>query len=309
MRFASEDQSRHIRVLIVEDDVVQRELLRSALSRRGYEIGMASDGLSAIWQMREGSYDLALIDYELPEIDGLAAARLIQDLMGEACPKLIALTATPDVLAVRDVITGGTFEEIIAKSNMAMLMSRLERHLNCIPDTASRRAFEDALLLKNWTDYDADPRRLQGQPDKPLPPRILIVEDDHLQQHIIRSALETRGYIVETVADGLQAVRMIRGGIYDLVLVDYRLPELDGLAAARLILNLMNEDIRPPMIALTSLPGHLIDRQEEIERTFDCVIPKSSGLPILLAAVDWHLRSAPHSMTRRATESLRSPQD
>ncbi len=309
MRFASEERPRAARILVVEDDVVQRELLRSALSRQGYEIGTAADGLSAIWEMREGNYDLALIDYGLPEIDGLAAARLIQDLMGTACPRLIALTATPECLAARDLISGGTFTEIIAKSNMATLMSCLERHLDCVPDDATRRASEDALLLKTWTDYDADPRRTKGQRGEPLAPRILVVEDDHLQQHIVRSALETRGYIVETVSDGLQAVRMIRDGIYDLVLVDYRLPELDGLAAARLILNLMSEDVRPPMIALTSSPRHLIDRQEETGRAFDGIIPKSSGLPMLLDAVDRHLRSAPHSMTRRAAEGLRSPLD
>jgi DNA-binding response OmpR family regulator len=135
-----------------------------------------------------------------------------------------------------------------------------------------------------------------------MPPYILLVEDDAPQQHMLRTALESNGYMVETASDGMQAVRMIRRGAYDLALIDYLLPEIDGLAAARLILDLMSEGVRPQMIALTGVPAELSVRQDGPGSSFDEVVAKSSGLTAVLAAVDRHLRSAPNSATRHAAE-------
>jgi CheY-like chemotaxis protein len=89
------------RVLIVEDDDVQQAVLRSALVQCGYEVEVASDGLSAVHMARAGGFDLALIDYHLPEIDGLASARLLRALMTEKeQPKLIAVTVDPEGLSL-----------------------------------------------------------------------------------------------------------------------------------------------------------------------------------------------------------------
>ena len=62
-----------------------------------------------------------------------------------------------------------------------------------------------------------------------MQPHILIVEDDDIQQSVLRSVLETRGVEVDVVSDGPGAVTRIRDNTYDLVLLDYLLPEIDGL--------------------------------------------------------------------------------
>ncbi len=124
---------------------------------------------------------------------------------------------------------------------------------------------------------------------------------------MLRSALESSGYAVETANNGIEAVRAARTGNFDLVLVDYKLPEIDGLATARLILDLMSEDVRPRILALTSAPDHLNSRQADTGNAFDEIVAKSSGLPALLAIVARHLRSAPNSATRRAAEVLCPP--
>lgn len=296
------------RILVVEDDDLQREVLRSALARQGYEVGTSSDGLDAVWKVREGSYNLVLVDFQIPEIDGLATAKLMRDLKGEAaCPVLIALTAAPDRLTDRDAQSGRAFDEVIAKPlELSDLISSIERHLSTAPDSITLQAAESALLLKIWTEYDGNPDRLDSRDREKMSPRILIVEDDDLQQLILRSALESRGYVVEAVSEGLQAVRMIRDNAYDLVLVDYQLPELDGLAVARLIHDLMPDAMRPRMIALTSAPSHLIGRQKSVGVAFDETVAKSADLAALLATVDRHLHSSPNSATRRTMKAIGS---
>ena len=79
--------------------------------------------------------------------------------------------------------------------------------------------------------------------------RILIVEDDHLQQTVLAAALAADGHVVETCSDGLDAVWRIREGRFDIVLMDYLMPEIDGLATARLIHDLMGKTTRPRLVA------------------------------------------------------------
>mgnify|MGYP000152558393 CR=1 FL=1 len=301
-------QSQPPRILVVEDDDLQQEILRSALTRQGYEVTTASDGLDAVWKVREGSYNLVLVDFQIPEIDGLATARLMRDLKGEAaCPVLIALTAAPDRLTDRDARSGSAFDDVIAKPvELSDLISSIERHLSSAPDSVTLQGAESALLLKIWTEYDGNPDRLNSRDGKNRSPRILIVEDDNLQQLILRSALESRGYVVEAVSEGLQAVRMIRDNVYDLVLIDYQLPELDGLAVARLIQDLMPDAMRPRMVALTSAPSHLIERQKSVGNAFDEIVAKSADLAALLATVDRHLHSSSNSATRQAMKAIGS---
>jgi CheY-like chemotaxis protein len=294
-------------ILIVEDDSVQQAVLKSALASRGYVVEVASDGLDAVRKIREGRYDLALLDYHLPEINGLATATLIRDFMGEAArPVLLALTAFPNDLTDTRKESETAFDGIIAKPiRLPDLISAVEGCLNSASNRTTRQAGQDALLETNWAEYDAASDLPSMWNDRPRPPRILVVEDDDPQQGFLRSALEASGYMVETVSDGIEGVRMIRTGAYDLVLMDYLLPEIDGLAAAQLILDSMNEDVRPQMIGLTGAADQLNGRQVRTGSVFDEVVAKSAGLPALLAVVTRRLRAAPNSATRRAAEVVR----
>ncbi len=299
-------QLRPIRILIVEDDLLQQDLLNSALVSQGYEVEVASDGMGAFWKVRENKYDLVLIDYQLPEIDGLAMARLIHGLMGEvARPALIALTGSPDCLADKEVVPGIAFDHIVSKSvGLGELVSTIRRHLDARPDAAAREEAGSALFLDDWINYDTDPGSDNGQGGQPAPPCVLVVEDDELQQSVLKSAFEGLGFAVEVASDGLQAVRMIREGAFDLAVVDYQLPEMDGLATGRLIVDLLSEDTRPRMIGFTSATSHLAGRLASTGGAFDEIVPKSAGMHTLFATVERHLRLSPRSSTRRAAANV-----
>lgn len=120
-----------------------------------------------------------------------------------------------------------------------------------------------------------------------MQPRILIAEDDTLQGAVLLRALERRGYAAEIVTDGLQAVRLLHTGSYDLALLDYNLPEIDGLAAARILRDALPHARRPYMIAITATAEGLEAKEALIgASSFDAIVSKQSGLPVLLDVID-----------------------
>jgi CheY-like chemotaxis protein len=130
-----------------------------------------------------------------------------------------------------------------------------------------------------------------------MPPRVLIVEDDLLQQEALKSALEKRGYEIETASDGLTAVQKLRTGGYDLALMDYHLPEVDGLQ------DFLVAEERPKLIAFTADSDDLA-RREAAQSVFDAIVPKPAGLPGLLTIIDQHLRSSVARQAVRAVEAI-----
>lgn len=297
---------RPFRILLVEDDPLLRDIFGSTLASQGHEVETASDGLNALWRVREGGYDLVLCDYRLPEINGPAMARLVRDLMDTAArPALIALTGAPASLIDREALPGSAFDEVVAKPvNLGTLVSIVQRHLHARTGDATRRSAGSGGLAENRAEYDAGPGPANGQEDRPSPPCILVVEDDEVQRSVLKLVLEAAGFTVKVAVDGFHAVRMLRDGAFDLALVDYQLPEMDGLATGRLILDLVSEDVRPRMIAFTSASSHLAGRVAGTGSAFDEVVAKSDGLPALLAAVERHLRSSPRAATRRAAGTV-----
>jgi len=103
------------RILVVEDDELQQDTLKSLLEKSGYDVGVASDGLQAVNELLHGHYDLAIVDYHIPEVDGLASVKMLRKLMDKgALPRLVAITADSTGL----MASGGaqsSFDAIIQK--------------------------------------------------------------------------------------------------------------------------------------------------------------------------------------------------
>ncbi len=104
------------RVLVVEDDDLQRMFLTDILLSCGFATDSAADGLTAVTKARTGGYSLALIDYQIPKIDGLTTARLMRDVFdGPECPRLIAITASPESLTMHEASSRVEFDAMYAK--------------------------------------------------------------------------------------------------------------------------------------------------------------------------------------------------
>jgi CheY-like chemotaxis protein len=140
------------------------------------------------------------------------------------------------------------------------------------------------------------------EPQMPL--RILIAEDDDLQGALLEGALRSRGYDTEIAINGLEAVRRLRTGRFDLALIDFNMPEINGLAAARLTQDLLTQDERPQMIAITASAEKLHAEHElGVSGCFDAIVSKRASLPALLTVIETNLS---HREERRATLQLRA---
>jgi CheY-like chemotaxis protein len=91
------------KVLVAEDSAITHDLLKLLLNQRGHEVDVASDGIQALQALREKTYDVALLDYRMPGMDGLQVAAAIKaDAQGRRVPRLIAITADPEGLLSAD---------------------------------------------------------------------------------------------------------------------------------------------------------------------------------------------------------------
>lgn len=123
-----------------------------------------------------------------------------------------------------------------------------------------------------------------------MTPRILVAEDDDLQSAVLRAALEKQGYEVEVVGDGLHAVNLLRTGQFHIGLLDYNLPNMNGLHAAQELQSLFREVDRPRLIAFTVTANELRDREASLGGlTFNAVVPKAQGLETLLSVIGANL--------------------
>ena len=252
---------------------MQRDVLAHFLTDQRFYVETAVDGLDAVQRARLGWFDVILMDCRLPEVDGIAASRLITDLTRDhGSPKIIALTGWPDMARQPTDGAGSVFFAIEPKP---WSPESLLRHIR---DTEQPRPVPDTLwppLRDHGSDSGASPDRR----------RILLVEDDATARALVASALKARGYEVDEAADGLQAVLMMGEHAYDAAIIDHDLPKMNGAAAARLVQDLLARADRPRLIALTANPTLMQDKIDGLASAFSDIVAKSAGLDAVLAAV------------------------
>jgi PAS domain S-box-containing protein len=215
---------RGLRALVVDDSPVVRMVLCETLGDMAFTVAAASSGPEAIAAVAEAHppYDLVLLDWQMPVMDGLETARRIRTLPGlSRIPKMMLLT---------------TFdcEEVVRKAAGIDL------------DAFLPKPFTDSLLLDaimdvfGWDRVSDSRAKLATVPDEPPSPallgaRVLLVEDGKLNQMVGRALLEGFGLTVESAGDGRQAVAMIQADRdrFDAVLMDVQMPVMDGYEATR----------------------------------------------------------------------------
>ncbi len=152
-------------ILIADDDEIARDLMAQVLSDRGYAVSLAKDGVGALSSLRRGRFDIAVLDYTLPLVDGATAAQRISRAGGPAADTLfIGVTADPAGLELRDA-EGGVFHAIVQKPlNLKAFLETVESGLSDL-----RRAAADRDILDAWSrcGFERRPRaRFAGDPGR-----------------------------------------------------------------------------------------------------------------------------------------------
>ena len=135
------------RILVVEDDVLAQEFIKAALEERGYRVDVTGDGFAAVERLNKEDYDLALVDYQLPEIDGYASARMMRSVSDAKAPKLVAMTGNAAALERREGARE-VFDTIAPKSFDARALLELVERTLAVPQQG--RLLDE--LLRAWRE-------------------------------------------------------------------------------------------------------------------------------------------------------------
>ena len=269
-----------LKILVVEDDAMQADIAARMIEAEGYYVEIARTGRDAVRRICSGLFDVAVIDYRIPDIDGLSVVKVITAVtVPETRPVLIALTASPGELLER---SGGAadFSAVCSKPISAQtLVSAIK---DCVNARASRAPVPGAQASLRVAPTSG---KVTSEPDVSGRERILIADDDEHLRQLLQQIFEAHGYQVDVATDGLEAVRLIGANCYDAAVIDYQMPELDGLAAAKVIYDQTSRKDRPRLIALTSTPEILMARDAQWRLVFDEIVPKNLGFAAILATV------------------------
>jgi CheY-like chemotaxis protein len=223
----------NLRVLVVDDNAASRQSLRHQLSVWDLQKDDAPDGSEALRLLlaavAEGRpYDLALLDVEMPGMDGLALAREIRATPALAATRLIALHAKNHPVPAGEA-AGAGLDATLAKP---VKPSRL---LDCLINVLGRR---QALRLAAPAHIVGAPRPLALDPpllDALRDHPILLVEDNLTNQKVALGLLRKMGCDADVANNGREALESLRRRPYSLVLMDCQMPEMDGYEATRQI--------------------------------------------------------------------------
>jgi CheY-like chemotaxis protein len=241
------------------------------------------------------------MDYKLPVMDGHSAAKVISNFTrNTVSPTIVALTSLPERLREDESGETSVFAAIEEKPwdprSLIETLDFFERTPSLFPDDvppSPAGVFEAAGLLA--PDLRREIALLSGH-RPPGPARILIAEDDELMRSLLTAALDARCYDVDAVPNGLDALIKLGQRQYDVALMDYRLPKIDGLVAAQLVRDVLPRIQRPRLIALTSSPKLVREEDEGPPFAFDAVISKDMDLRHILGAIerslDYHEQDA-----------------
>lgn len=227
-----------IRVLVVDDDLVTCEHTTLILNRIGVDAEYVTSGKAAVTRVksalqRHTCYNIALVDWKMPDMDGVETARSIRRIVG------------PDTLVI--IMSAYDWTEIEARAREAGVDFFISKPIfqSVVQDVllkATRRRQSAATLPVQKEDF-------AGR-------RILLVEDNEINMEIARTLLEFRNASVDGACNGQQAVEMFRSSPqnhYDAVLMDVRMPVMDGIAATQAIRGLDRADAATvPILAMTA---------------------------------------------------------
>ena len=224
------------RVLIVDDNRNNRLLLKLQTERWGMFARETDSAKAALgWIGRGDPFDVALLDYQMPEMDGIALARAIRAARGSGSPVLILLSSVGQLATVEPAEAG--FDAVLSKP---LKLSHLRDRLLETVGTPSEPAA-------------APGEPVPGGPSAAVRPlRILIAEDNEVNQKVARRLLERLGYDADIASNGREALARLEDATYDLVLMDVQMPEMDGLETSRAICARWPAGQRPHIVAVTA---------------------------------------------------------
>ncbi|HEY9613156.1 GAF domain-containing hybrid sensor histidine kinase/response regulator, partial [Allocoleopsis sp.] len=237
------------RLLIVDDNATNRLILTLQVQSWGMRSQAAQSGAQALNWLNQGEkFDLAILDMCMPEMDGLTLAAQIKQQPNGQCLPLVMLTS----MGKAEIESVAIAADFTAFLNKPIKQSQLYNVLAHIFDGKPVKVKPDAQGLAHTSLSFSHRVQLDPTMAQQLPLRILVAEDNQVNQHLALQLLARMGYRADVAGNGLEAIQALRRQTYDLVFMDVHMPEMDGLTATRHICQEWSPATRPRIIAMTA---------------------------------------------------------
>jgi two-component system, cell cycle sensor histidine kinase and response regulator CckA len=298
------------RLCIVDDNATNRRILEQYAIDWGLQSASASDGYQALALLRDAAargepFDMAILDLQMPRMDGLELGRAITKDPVLAATRLVLLTS----IGVR-----GQAEKAKRAGIAAYLTKPAHRSqiYDCLSLIVDRHAKSTANMVDNSPVTSNDvlvTKHVIKEISAAARPRILVAEDNIVNQKVAVCQLEKLGYRADVVTNGQEAIDAVSRASYALVLMDCQMPEIDGWEATAMIRKPETTQVgrRLPIIAMTAnaMPG---DRQKCLDAGMDDYLAKPVKLDDLKTILARWIPSQASSDERIATVSVTTGQ-
>ena len=218
-----------LRVLVVDDNATNRQILRHQLFAWKMQKGSAADGHEALDLLRTAAasgkpYDLALLDMQMPEMDGMTLARMIKAEPAIAATRLIILTSMGYMHTQNELKAAGVDAYLIKPVKQSRLFDCL---INVLGTATAEHVFVPP--------KDAHPVEPAGLEANGHHTRILLAEDNIVNQKVALGQLRALGFTADAAANGHEVLTALKQVPYDIIFMDCQMPEMDGYEASRMI--------------------------------------------------------------------------
>jgi signal transduction histidine kinase/DNA-binding response OmpR family regulator len=268
-----------VRVLVVDDNTTNREILEQQLSSWWVNTASAASAAEALTVLRSAAaagaaFDLAILDVDMPEMNGVELARAIRDEAGLDL-KLLLLSSVAAGVKPSDCRELGIDGHISKPARQTQLYELVTTALN------ATGALDPAL---------ADAAEASPDTAERLGGRVLLVEDNVVNQAVAMGMLDVLGCEVAVAVNGREAIDELGSETYDVVLMDCQMPIMDGFEATANIRAMDDNRSRIPIIALTAnaVDG---DRDRCLSAGMDGYLSKPFTVEQLRAALEQHMAS------------------
>jgi GAF domain-containing protein/DNA-binding response OmpR family regulator len=243
------------RILVVEDKLPNRQILVKLLQSIGFSVQEATNGEEAIARCQQWSPHLVWMDIRMPVMDGYAATHSIKLMAGEQAPKIVALTANA-FEEERVIALAVGFDDFVRKPlQEQVILDKLAEHLGVqytyserpLPRATSQHPSQSATTQIHPRSQPKDSAELARMVQ---PYRLLLAEDNEFNQRLLAQMLDRLNYSVDLVSNGVEVLSACQAVAYDLIFMDMKMPQMDGLEATRQLRKLPLR--QPRIVALTA---------------------------------------------------------